>query len=70
MSKKRVYHVTAAFGCDRELCCETPEEVIAHLEAEMDGMPLKDCEIGDSITITIGEMTQEQLDYLQEFDGC
>lgn len=66
--KKRVFRVTAAFGCDKELSCETIEEVIAHIEAEYDDG--SSCEIGDSITITIGEMTQKELDERIEFDGC
>ena len=67
--KKRVYHVTAAYGCDREIACETISEAIAHIEAEMDGSD-GDASIGDSLTITVGEMTQKELDDRQEFDGC
>lgn len=69
--KKRVYNVTASFGCDCIISCETVQEVIAHLEAEMEAA--EECgmtDVGESITITIGEMTPEEIAALPEFDGC
>ncbi len=66
--KKRVFFVTAGFGCDKEISCETIEEVVAQIVGEYDDG--SSCEVGDSITITIGEMTQKELDERTEFDGC
>ena len=66
--KKRVFFVSAAFGCDRIISCETIQELIDHIEGEYDDGTT--CEIGDTITVTIGEMTQQQLDERTEFDGC
>jgi hypothetical protein len=66
--KKRVFFVTASFGCEKTISCETADEVKMHIEAEVDNSEY--AEIGDTISITIGEMTQQELDDREEFDGC
>lgn len=65
--KVKVFHVTAAFGCNREIAVETIKEVLAHIENELsESTP----DIGDSLTITVGQMTRKQINELAEFDGC
>jgi len=66
--KKRVFFVTASFGCDATITCETMDEVVDIIKGEYDDG--NSSNVGESITITIGEMTQEELDARTEFDGC
>ena len=68
--KKRIVHVSAGFQCDRIIVCESLQDVMIHVDAELENTDVKDLDVGDSITITIAEATQEELDKLVEFDGC
>ncbi|HDO25732.1 MAG TPA: hypothetical protein ENG95_03685 [Nitrospirae bacterium] len=62
--------MSGGFGCDRNIIVDTPEEVIAHLENELDAVPLSDSEVGSMFFIEIKEMPKAELEKLPEFDGC
>ncbi len=70
MAKKRVYLMSGGFGCSKNIVCETPEQLIDMLTAELDTVPITDIDIGEELTIRVDEMTEDELKNTPEFDGC
>lgn len=48
---------------------ETPENIMNALDGELDGWFVQECEVGDSITLTIIEMEESDYKNLSDFTG-